>query len=159
MAIDIHIRGCKTLRMWRMRGWAWDNFSQFSQFHFETIWVLALLACGAGSEWTSGGRHTFVLFSTASHLESLRAPFQCSLGHHILVSFMGTCKKNFSTTYATEDPKFYAVSYSYGNICKTIFTIFQNKNNFNRTHVVSVVDIFPPLYRRLVFPFYKIGKS
>lgn len=50
---------------------------------------------------------TFVLFSTASHLGSLLALFNYSEEQHVLVSFMGTCKKDFSTTHVTKGLMFY----------------------------------------------------
>lgn len=88
-----NLRACKTPIKQRRREEMEDNL--FSQFHFEPVLVPALLVKRA-REPASERSHTFVPLSTASHLESLLAPFNYSLEQHVLVSFMGSCKKRIS---------------------------------------------------------------
>lgn len=96
-----NLRACKTPIKQRLREEMEDNL--FSQFHFEPVLVPALLVKRA-REPASERSHTFVPLSTASHLESLLAPFNYSLEQHVLVSFMGSCKKGFLNYICLRSP-------------------------------------------------------
>lgn len=78
----------------------------FSQFHFEPVWVPALFARGAGERAVKGATPLCAILCSFPSGVSTR-PVNYSLEQHVLVSFMGTYKKDFSTTYATEGRTFY----------------------------------------------------